>query len=1167
MLEVVASQHIETLVADLARRLIDDPLDPMTPEWIAVGSDGLQRWLQLELARHLGAQRGRDDGVAANITFAYPGTLRTAVVLAGTDHAEFDPWLQDRLVWSVLETLQNLSAGAVDAADGHTASILDSGGGASHALARRVASHFAAYQLHRPAMVMSWLEGHDVDAAGSALAAPQLWQPELWRLVRDHLGVPSPPERLREALERVRRGEVDLMLRGRLLPRRLVFFGPSLLPTGAGFLDVAEAVAQRPGTEVIVYVNEASSALSTTLRRELGDQKISQRRTHDVSAEVATHQLLRSWGRLQRETALLLAPYETTVLPDEPRPASSVLGAVQADIRANREPAGTFAAAADDRSVQLHFCYGATRQVEAARDEICRLLADDDTLSEDDIVVLTPDPTTFLPIVQAVFGASATRTRSHTADATPLIRYRISTGSATSNPAVTALLAMLNVATGRFEVTEVLALLQMPAVRDRFGWTDDHIERISGWLADTNVHWGLDPAHRERFGLPAAITGYSWQEALDQLLMGALVLGDDELAIGDVVPYDPASSEIDVIGQLGSVLSTLERLTEAATTPRTIDEWCALLSDVIGETLGDTSPNGWHLDGAYRLLARLASTSRLARVGGERRADGTPGSSTALLTLAEVHALASDTLGESRSRSDFFRGGITVTSLGALRNVPSRVTCVVGFDQAAFGSGATDSDDLIAATPRIGDRDRRAEVRQTLLDAVVSTSDHFLTFSDGRDVQTNAEIPPPVLLAELIETLCATLGVDDAEQLPAGILVRHPRHAFDAAYFTDDAGGLRSFNRSALRAALARRSRDPNATLDPDWPMIRLTEPMNPGDAALELDTLHDVMRSPTRMFLEGGVGIRLPRASEQLSARLPIEFDDLQKWELGTEVLDIERTGQNLHRWSEHQRRKGVLPPLGLADQIIGDLKTEVTSIIEEAQSRGLALVEGATVGIDLTIAGDRRILGSIVEVLSAPRRGTAHVHFRRPKSAHLLEAWVDLLCLTAADPAVPWEVHLASRAPSSTSKPGPPPVAMVLRGRDLGAVTAMDHLEFLVGLHDTAIRQPVPFFPELSRSITQGENRGTQAKVWNEERGRLRDERLVFGDHTLRQLREFTAEGHDIVANCDGETLLDRYANAVWSRFDQSVSVESDPAANDADASPPATDDEPPHSGGQKR
>ena len=105
MIHVYAAGGAEPLAARLAEVWAGPVADPFTPEWLAVPSDGMRRWLTLELARHLGASGPGGDGVVANVVRAYPGTLRSCVLAAarGGDHP--DPWDIDRLVWSVLAAL------------------------------------------------------------------------------------------------------------------------------------------------------------------------------------------------------------------------------------------------------------------------------------------------------------------------------------------------------------------------------------------------------------------------------------------------------------------------------------------------------------------------------------------------------------------------------------------------------------------------------------------------------------------------------------------------------------------------------------------------------------------------------------------------------------------------------------------------------------------------------------------------------------------------------------------------------------------------------------------------------------------------------------------------------------------------------------------------------
>src|SRR5664280_405322 len=149
-----------------------------------------------------------------------------------------------------------------------------------------------------------------------------------------------------------------------------------------------------------------------------------------------------------------------------------------------------------------------------------------------------------------------------------------------------------------------------------------------------------------------------------------------------------------------------------------------------------------------------------------------------------------------------------------LRWVPFRVVCVLGMDQAAFGSPAPAADDLVAAAPRPGDRDPRAEARQALLEAVLAAGDHFVVVRDGKDVRTNQEIPRSVVAAELFDAVLALIDVQQRSAVADVLEVRHPRHPFDEKCFTKGAlgeVGAWGFDPSDLAGALTRRRRTAQA--------------------------------------------------------------------------------------------------------------------------------------------------------------------------------------------------------------------------------------------------------------------------------------------------------------------------------------------------------------------
>ena len=185
--------------------------------------------------------------------------------------------------------------------------------------------------------------------------------------------------------------------------------------------------------------------------------------------------------------------------------------------------------------------------------------------------------------------------------------------------------------------------------------------------------------------------------------------------------------------------------------------------------------------------------------------------STTELTLADVRRLLADRFRGKSGRPDFYRGGITVTSLTPLRWLPFRVVCLLGLDEAGTspGPGAADGDDLASQSPYLGDPDPRSEVRQALLEAVLAAGDHLVVTRTGHNVRTNQEVPGAVAFAELRDTVAATLsgGIDTYGER---IETVHPRQPFDDRCFQPGAlhrPGPWSFDPGGLAGARARADR------------------------------------------------------------------------------------------------------------------------------------------------------------------------------------------------------------------------------------------------------------------------------------------------------------------------------------------------------------------------
>ncbi len=1144
VLQLHASGRIEPLALALARVLTDAPSDPMSPEWIAVPSEGMRRWLSLELAGHLGVSGPRSrDGVAANITSAFPGSLRARVLEARPHGAAADsgddPWSVDRLVWSVLDALLR------NASDPLIAPLLDLPSGSSRfGRARRVADLFDRYHVHRPAMICGWAAGDDTDPAGRPLLRHHRWQAHLWRLVRADIAVPSPAERLPGLIDALRAGELDVDL-----PDRVLLFGLTLLPGGAGFLDLADALAV--SRDVHLFLLEPSPASARRVVEQLAPAPGPVRlRADDQTAGSVEHPLVRSWGRLHRETTVLLADAATRGLPaprqiEEPtrrrRGAPvTLLSQLHDDVAADRTPTGDLVPGDDDRSVQFHACHGTTRQVEVLRDVLMHLLADDElALREDDLLVVCPDLERFAPVIEAVFGPSVddpSRHRGHVADAAPPpLRYRIADRSIRdANPVLAATTALLDLVAGRFDAPSVLDFVSLGPVRERFRFSDDDLARLADWVDATNVRWGLDATHRQGAGVPASITNNTWQAAIDRLLLGSAVLEDDRtLAVGDVAPYGIESDDVVVAGRLADLIWQLGELAEQTATARPVGEWIELLRDSVAALFRTDADTEWQLESMLQLLGEIVES-----------AEGTGGSSVAL-DFVDLRRLLSDRLEDAPGRPDFFRGGITISSMTPLRWVPHRAVVLLGADQSAFGAGAVDGDDLAAAVPLLGDRDSRGESRQSLLEAVLAARDRLVLIRDGHDVRTNHEVPPAVAVAELRDVLLAMVEPTHRDQVGRRLEVHHPRQPFDERCYAPGAilgSGAWSFDPTALRGAEARRDR--RRGLEPF-----LDTPFERDDAeVIELAELQSFMKDPVKYFLQRRLGLRLPRREDGVSPLLPVGLDGLEQWNVGDRLLSARLSDVSVDDWCRVEQRLGTLPPASLGDALVASVVGDVEQLVSTAVQHGLEPGRADRLPIEAVLGDGTRVIGTVLGRLGGEAQGPVRLSYSKDRPAFRLPAWLDLIALAATDPAADQRAVGVYRSRT----PNKPPVVIDLAidgDPEQRRATAVSALEVIVGLYRAGTAEPLPIFEYLTPLLHLGkagpDDWRRPAQYGGGGDGDRPPARMVFGDHDFDTLVAMPVAPHDPPAPlADTDRRAERLAHVIWHAYEMSVVDRNDPS-----------------------
>ncbi|MGV0834036.1 exodeoxyribonuclease V subunit gamma [Mycolicibacterium thermoresistibile] len=1014
------------LLADGLGALLSEPLDdPFAEELVIVPAKGVERWLSQRLSHLLGRADGA-DGVCAGVAFRNPRSLIAEI----TDTHDDDPWAPDAMVWPLLEVIDaSCAEDWCTTLAGHlghfeTGAERELRQGRRYAVARRLAGLFASYARQRPQLLIDWLDGEVGD-----LPEDLHWQPPLWRALVARVDADPPHIRHAEVLARLQESPIEE------LPPRLSLFGHTRLPRTE--IELLEALASQH--ELHLWLPHPSDQLWTKLTGHTGPVP----RRHDLTHREVGHQLLATLGRDLRELQRSLpADPATDEFLDAPastgggRP-DTLLGWLQSDIAANEiRPAGRVLRP-DDRSVQVHSCHGAARQIDVLREVLLGLLADDHTLEPRDILVMCPDIETYAPLITADFGLGDVVHGAHPAHR---LRVRLADRALVqTNPLLGVAAQLLQLAGGRATASEVLSLAQAAPVRARFGFTDDDLEDITRWVRQANIRWGFDAEHRSPFGVD--FIQNTWRFGVDRVLAGVAMSDDAHAWVGTTLPLDDVSSNrVELAGQLAEYVDRLRRCVETLTGTQPLRAWLAALTDGVTLLTRVDDDDAWQVSQVQREFGDI-----LAKAGPRAEMP---------LRLPDITALLGRHLAGRPTRANFRTGTLTVCTMVPMRSVPHRVVCLVGLDDGVFPrTGVVDGDDALARDPMTGERDIRSEDRQLLLDAIGAATEKLVITYTGANEYSGQPRPPAVPLAELLDTLDRTTEAP----VRGSVLVPHPLQPFDVRNVVPGALIPRvpfTFDATVRNTA---RIRVEDRAARPPFISGPLSPP--PPDDVLLADLL-GFFRDPVKGFFRA-LDYTLPWEVDGVDDAMPVDIDALEEWTVGDRLLDDLLRGMRPEAARDAEWRRGTLPPGRLGWRKAGEILDQAVELARTAHQYRDAAPRACDVDVDL--GGGRRLTGTVTPVFG---QRLVSVTYSKLDGRHLLQPWIRLLALFAHDPATDWSAVCVGRRRRGTT----PREEML--GRPAGS--AVELLRDLVAIYDAGRREPLPLPVKTSFAWAEARHSG---------------------------------------------------------------------------------------------
>lgn len=922
---VIYSNRMEDLRKVAIGWIKKHPLAPLENEVFIVQSNGMAQWLRLALAENDGC------GISAAVSFQLPGRFlwQAYRVFLGPDIIPLEsPYDIEPLKWRLMRLLSKLTRedGFPEIA-GYLSDDPDSI--KRYQLACRLADLYDQYQVYRADWLEDWTRGQDqirnVNGKPESLPSTHRWQAELWRFIqRDVPDLNRDTSRFhlhRRFLNAARTAPSPTPA----FCRRVIIFGISTLPEQT--LEALHALHRH--TQILFFVlNPCRHYWADILeKRDL----LRLKKPHHLQPDRALstmysesphhefHPLLASWGKQGRDTIGLLNQYdragtsrngigEVDLFEDvvAKKKNAPLLHQVQQAILDLKPLPGVNGnkdtVSSNDLSITFQLAYSRQREVEVLQDHLLSLFKEFPKLTPQDIIVMTPDVDAYTPHIESVFGNLSRQDPR-------FIPFAIADRP---DPTGVAMLRgfekLLYLPTSRMAQSDLLDLLQIPAVRYRFGLEEQDVRKLQRWIDGAGIRWGLTGEQRTAFDLPQDISANTWQFGLRRMLLGYAVEAGEPWR--DIEPYDEIGGlEAELIGPLHVICRHLENHWHALRKPAPPQVWYDRMMTLINDFFlpADSS------DQLIRsLMQEILETWQKNCLDADLKEP---------LSLAVVRDVWLRAMKDHNISQRFLVGTVNFCTLMPMRAIPFKIVCLLGMNDGEYPrSHPPENFDLMALPGfyRPGDRSRREDDRYLFLEALLSARERLYISYIARSVIDNTERMPSVLLSQLRDYLAEgwrieTVRPGEKETDPSRTLLDqltclYPLQPFSKAYFMPDKTRKCFTHSSEWRKML----NPPEPTSNPHRLPPAL---MDTGPGLIQWVRC---LKNPVKSFFNQRLNIYFDDAGTIIRDQEPFSLDALSFFNQGQRLLKaglaapVTEYEKAVHEAAQRLQRTGELPPGG---------------------------------------------------------------------------------------------------------------------------------------------------------------------------------------------------------------------------------------------------------------
>ncbi len=862
-LSLLRDQFVQNLKNDQAQKK-----SIFQPDTLIVPNRDTGRWIQMEIARQ--------SGISMNLDITLPASFVNRLYRHFKPDYEDQLFSKESLTWILftffgeknwlekrpqLNRIQNF----IHTGDSDVLRDLR-----RFQVASAIADVFDQYFLFRP----DWIDAFNAGKLPNGAPGEFQWQAFLWREIKSAYPQALDRATLHKTMEDAFPFD-DNPPDDRILPNRAHIFG--VLEAPPVFLSTLFRLAEKRGDKKI-QTDLYLPVISINSLKEAPDNSLINRLGVDADEHI---RLIKKFAEEFSEDIRYIP-----LKPENPT-KTNLLHFLKDKVKGDDQ---TELPEKNDSSLTVHSVHNKLRETEVLRDQILEFLQETPDAGPQDVLVLSSDPNAYAPFVKAVFG--------HPDDESLKIPYSIrDTVDSPSGRIIRHFSETIRTANGRFRASEILGLLDAAPVRENLGLSRDDIALTEKWVKEVHIHWGSDADQRQDDGIS------SWDNGLSRLIFGWMSGSEVNDALNDIWPWDglEGASHQQVLGRVVKFVNILNEIRKYSRDEHPLSDWAEKLVewfDALYEMDFQRERARMQLLDFMHQLTETYEKWKLSSKAG----------------YGVIESWLSG-LEESGSAGSSLRSGsVTFSAMVPVRRIPFRFIAVLGLNESDFpGRDQKSGFDIMARSEmhRPGDRSKRKTDRGLFLDAMLAAQDRLMLSYNGFSNKDGKQIPPSVVISEMLEFL-SEQGIGFSNE----ITQTHTLHGFN----TLNIEKTYSVKSARLNSILKSKYDNIRKGKSPDSVRFDVPVPLSEETLELRLSDILKTLREPVSSFIRNRLGIMIRDNEENPEDRDQFDLDGLETYSLLKEISE----NRDHEKIKKQYRLQGRLPYGSAGDRIFDQIKSD---------------------------------------------------------------------------------------------------------------------------------------------------------------------------------------------------------------------------------------------------